>query len=122
MIKRRHCRFPAVAFFAEHVAGRYFHVFECNAARVGTTLPQFMFVLADFHAGRIRWHEKAADTFVALGLIGEGNYKKPFGLRRVGDPHLLAVEYVIIARFGRGGFDRLYITAGAGFSNGIRTK
>jgi hypothetical protein len=122
MIECRHRRFPTVAFFTEHVSGGNFHLLKCNPARVGATLAHLVLVLANLDAGRIRRHQKPADAFVALGLIGVGNDEKPFRVRGVGDPHFLAVENIIIASFLRRGFDRLHVAAGARFGHGIRTK
>ena len=87
----------ALAFFAKAVFARDFAVVEKNFDSGGAALAHFVFMAADFEAGKARLDQKGGDAFAARFGIGLGKDDEEAGDAAVRDPGLCAVQAIDIA-------------------------
>ena len=91
------------------------HALEENLRRVGRAHAELVELARNRDA--LRFHRHADQRFVAMfgTVAGIGEQAHPIGLSAIGDPHLAAIDDVIVAVRSRVGFDLGDVGAGAGF-------
>ena len=120
LVERAHCLEPARAFgAAEDVVLVDAHILEGDAARITGALAHVVFLAADHDAGRVRRDDKASHPLVASVRVGVGEHEVPGCLGPVGDPHLLAVDDVVVAILDGAGLDALNVRASAWLGHGV---
>ena len=107
----------AVAFLADAVALGHAHAVEENLRGVRGMHAQLVELAR--HGDAFRFHRQADQRLVAMrrAVAGVGEQAHPIGLRAVGDPHLAAVDDVVVAVGARIGLDRGDVGSGAGLGN-----
>ena len=105
----------AHAFLADPVALRHPHLVEEDLRGVGRAHPHLVEFSRDLHA--LALHRHADQRLVAMlgAVAGIGEQADPVGLDAIGDPHLAAIDDVVVAVGARVGLDRGDIGAGARF-------
>ena len=90
--------FQALAFFAETICGGNNAIIENNFDGGRSALAHFVFVSADFEAGRVGFDEEGRDSLPGCRRIGFGEDNIEAGSGTVGDPGFCAVEFVVKAK------------------------
>ena len=100
LFEHLHGGLEALAFFvANQVGGRDTHVVKHHIAGVRAFLAHLLVVFAQADAGRLGVDDEGRHTARALvGRVGARHERENFGMRRVGDVALGAVDDVVLAR------------------------
>ncbi|MNV41488.1 hypothetical protein D3C71_1331270 [compost metagenome] len=116
-IQPGHQHVDAAADRAQHVPGRHFAVLEHQLAGVGAAHAQLVQLLRGGEPLHALFHQEGGDA-LGTGLeVGLGVDHQHVRIRAVGDPHLVAVEHVVVAALVRAQFHRDHVRAGAGFTH-----
>src|SRR5262249_54024312 len=93
VVQDPHGHFEAVTYRAEHVFGRYAHVFEINRSR-GAALDAELVLLGtafDTVCALDDERRDSIDLVAVFGGFGLGKDREQIGDAAVGDPHLVAI-------------------------------
>ncbi len=112
-LELQHLHHEAGAFRADAVALRYADVIEEHLGGLRTAHAELVQVRTEGNArGLHRDHDqRLVDVRLVVGGIGEQAHE--VGRRRVGDPHLAAVDHIVVAVLARGGLQAGDVGAGA---------
>jgi hypothetical protein len=119
VVEGLHGDLEALALAAEQVLGGNLDVLEGDAAGVARPLPHVVLLLADGDTGRLGVDDEAAHALVAGVRVGLGEHEEPRGVAGAGDPHLLAVEDVLVALLDGRGLDRSNVGAGVRLGDAV---
>lgn len=115
-VQERDGVFVALALVAEEIFSRHLNVVKGQYAGAARSDSEFLLLLCDFEAGHALVEDEGGDALVAAlgGDVGEDD--ENVGFNGVGDPHLLAGDFVGAAGSGFNGFglESEGIGAGAG--------
>ena len=75
----------------------------------------FNFLSGD--AGAVHAHDDQGLVFVRGAIRGIGQQTAPVGLHAIGDPHLGAIDEVVVSVLGSRGLERCHIGAATGFTD-----
>ena len=112
LLELHHLVGEALAFLADAIALRHPHLVKENLSGVGRAHAHLVEFAGDFDALGLYRH--ADQRFVAMfgAVAGVGEQADPVGLNAVGDPHLAAVDDVVVAIGAGAGLDRGDIRTG----------
>src|SRR5664280_255452 len=112
VVEGAHRDLEAVAFLAKEVLRRDLHVLERDPPRVAGALPEVLLLLPDGDAGRLSRDDEARHSPVLGGRVRVGEKEVPVRDAGIRDPHLLAVDHVVVADPLRKGPDADHVGAG----------
>ena len=104
VVQAAHQDAGATAHFAQNVFLGYRAVLEYQLTGVGATHAQFVQFLVAAEAGEVALDDEGGDAPGSALGIGLGVDDVDVGIRAVGDPHLVAVEDVVVAGVTGGEF------------------
>ena len=102
-----------MAFLADAIALRHPHIIEENLRGVGRAHAHFVELACDLDALGLHRHADQRLVAVLRRIAGIGKQADPVGLYAVGDPHLAAIDDIIVAVGARVGLDRRDVRSGA---------
>ena len=113
LLELHHLVGKALALLADAVALRHPDIVEEDLRGVGGAHAHLVELARDLHALALHRHADQRLVAMHLAVAGVGEQADPVGLHAVGDPHLAAIDDVIVAVGARIGLDRGDIGAGA---------
>ena len=116
-LELQHLHHKTCAFVADAVALRHAHVVEEHLSGLRAAHAEFVQMRADRNAWGVHRHHDQRLVDVRLVVRGIGQQADKVSGRRVGDPHLAAVDHIVAAVFLGGGFQPGHIRAGADFGD-----
>ena len=119
VIEGSHGNLEAIALLAEAVLLGDHDVLKGEATGVRAALAEVDLLPADGQTLGVGLDDESGHSLVARSRVGLGQNKEPVGLARVGDPHLGAVEDVLVALLHGGGADAGDIGSSARLSHTI---
>jgi hypothetical protein len=117
LLELLHLQMKPMPFFADAVGLRHAHVLERQDGRVAGVVAQLLQLAADVEAGRVRGHDDERHAAEAALAAGAGQQGHEVGLRAVGDPHLAAVDDVVVAIGHGAGANGGHVAAGVRFAD-----
>ncbi len=111
-LELHHLEGEAQALLADEVTFRHAHVVEEQLRGVAAVHADLVDLLAR-DAGRVHRHHDQALVLVRRAVAGVGQQAAPVGLHAVGDPHLGAVDHVVVTVAARAGLHRGHVAAAA---------
>jgi hypothetical protein len=113
LLELHHLVGEALALLADAIALRHPHIVEENLRGIGRAHAHLVEFARDLDALGLHRHADQRLVAVLRPVAGVGEQADPVGLDAVGDPHLAAVDDVIVAIGARMGFDRRHVRSGA---------
>ncbi|MNV41332.1 hypothetical protein D3C71_1329660 [compost metagenome] len=117
IVQTGHQHLDATADHTEHVGFGYFAILEDQLAGVGAAHAELVQLLRRGKALHALFDQERGDALGAAIRIGLGIDHQHIGIRAVGDPHLVAVEHVVITALVRAQLHRDHVRAGARFAH-----
>ena len=121
-VEHLHGDHEAGTLHVDQRATRHLDIVEEHLGGRAGALPKLAQRRADRETGRVAIHEECTDASVCPLGIGLREYHEHFRQRRIGDPHLAAVDDVAIAAAHRARLDRRHVRARAWLGHRVRSE
>ena len=117
-VQTAHKHFYALIQAAKHVFGRDFNVIEDQFAGIGATHAQLVQLRPAGKAFPVALDNECGDAMGALFRFGLGIDHIDVGIGAVGDPHLGAIEHIVVTALLGPQLHADHIGAGVGLAHG----